>query len=77
MDLQQAPRSWHIPPLGQKAEADLPPWLVERLADSRVRVNSFGGLTVDDEHGHRWCPGGDTVVLDDDGTIWFVPTTTA
>ncbi|WP_298962242.1 hypothetical protein [uncultured Methylobacterium sp.] len=74
MDLQVAPRSWRIPLLGRVAEDDLPAWLIARLSDGRVQVNSFGGLTVDDEQGRRWCPGGDTVVLDDDGTVWFVPT---
>jgi len=75
MDLHPDPTSWRIPPLGQAAEADLPGWLVERIADRRIQINGFGGFTVDDDRGRRWCPGGDTVVLDQDGTISFVSAT--
>jgi hypothetical protein len=63
--------SWQIPVLGQPAAEPLPQWIIDRLVDGSMRINSLGGFTMTDPFDLRSSVGGETVVLREDSTIEF------
>jgi hypothetical protein len=63
--------SWQIPVLGQRAAEPLPQWIIDRLVDGSMRINSLGGFTMTDPFDLRECVGGEQVVMNSDGSIEF------
>jgi hypothetical protein len=69
--MQMRSLSWAIPTLGKPAAEPLPQWIIDRLVDGSMRINSLGGFTMTDPFDLRECVGGEQVVLNSDGSIEF------
>ncbi|TXM68190.1 hypothetical protein [Methylobacterium sp. WL120] len=73
-DLPVAPPSWAIPGFGRIADEPVPQWILDRMIDGSMRVNSFGGFDMTANNDIRSSGAGDIVMLLDDGIEFFTPT---
>ncbi len=68
---QTLAQAFKLPQWGQFAEETPPKWLVTRIQNEELLMNSLGGFSVQTEFGCLQCAAGDYVVLNDRDMIEF------
>lgn len=69
--------SWQIPPVGCRAAAPVPRWLVDLWVSDRVRFNGFGGLNIVRDDREIVLYAEDWIHVMSDGSIQSCPTDAA